>query len=64
MPDLVWSPPHLAVLHLSVPAAVILYGATTRPQNEDLSEIDVDVPTTDNVNLNLWEGARAFWYPL
>ncbi len=59
---LLWSGLNLVVLHLMVPAAAAI--SPTPQWDEDLAFSELADPTTCTIteNMNLWEGAQAFWY--
>jgi hypothetical protein len=62
--DLVWSGLHLAVVHLVLPSASILYGTAPSALTDDLAEVEIASPAGVDASADLWDGARAFWYPL
>ena len=61
--NLLWAGLNLAVLHLAVPAAAILYVAPQPTSTDDLGEVDTVAPVAES-SAGPWDGARAFWYPL
>jgi hypothetical protein len=58
---LLWSGLNLAVLHFVVPSAPTLYLTPTPILTDDPS---TELPIATDYGGNLWDGARAFWYPL
>lgn len=58
---LLWAGLNLVVLHLVVPAAATL--STTRDWSEEFlfSEIE-NLTESQEIPVNLWEGAQGFWY--
>jgi hypothetical protein len=62
--DLLWSGLNLAVLHLALPSASALDGASRHTFGDDLGEVGSAKRAEIASDIDLWEGARAFWYPL
>jgi hypothetical protein len=62
--DLLWSGLNLAVLHLVLPSAASLYVASPPTLSDDLAEVELALPAEIGAGADLWDGARAFWYPL
>lgn len=60
---LLWAGLDLVVLHLVVPAAATL--STTRDRSEEFSFSEIeDMTESQEMQVNLWEGAQGFWYPV
>jgi hypothetical protein len=62
--DLLWSGLNLAVLHLMLPSASALYGVSPPSFTDDLAEVENALRAEVDAGTDLWDGARAFWYPL
>jgi hypothetical protein len=60
---LLWAGLNLVILHLMVPAAATLSTTTDWSEEYSFSEIG-DIPDTQNLQINFWQGAHGFWYPL
>jgi hypothetical protein len=60
---LAWSGLHLVILHLVVPAASALYYNFHRFRDFSSPEIDYS-NESPSLAIDLWEGARGFWYQI
>lgn len=61
--NLLWSGLHLAVLHFALPSASTFLGSPPSTLRDELTELDTVSPGVD-ADPNLWDGVRAYWYPL